>query len=63
MESEVNIHYNELITDKSCDRLLANQIQRLLMCFDVYLESESGARSHESPVEFPKDKVFPRSTR
>ncbi|XP_046356426.1 THO complex subunit 5 homolog [Haliotis rufescens] len=61
LEEEVNIHYEELVGRKSQGQLLSNQLQRLLMCFDVYLETESHDVS--SPVEIPKEKVFPRTAR
>lgn len=62
MEAELNIHYGELTTDKLQDLLLANQLQRLSMCFDIYLETES-EHHLEGPAEFAKDKIFPRITR
>ena len=62
METEVNLHYAELMKDKSHDQLLTNQIQRLLMCFDVYLETES-ENSSEIPCEFSKEKIFTRLAR
>ncbi|KAK6190794.1 hypothetical protein SNE40_002582 [Patella caerulea] len=61
LEEEVNVHYTELIKPKTRDNLLSNQLQRLLMCFDVYLETESHDLS--GPVEIPKDKVFTRVAR
>ena len=61
MEAEVNVHYSELINSKSCDQLLTNQVQRLMMCFDVYLETDE--TTQEGPVEFGKEKVYPRVTR
>ncbi len=59
----MNIHYEELLQNKSHDQLLSNQVQRLLMCFDVYLETESENSAMEGPIEFSKDKIFPRFTR
>nr|KAG5686801.1 hypothetical protein BaRGS_013121 [Batillaria attramentaria] len=61
MEEEVNIHYEELVVDKSHDQLLSNQLQRLLVCFDVYLETE--VLDVSAPVEIPKEKVIPRASR
>ena len=62
LEAEVNVHYEDLIMKDSRDQLLTNQVQRLLMCFDVYLETESD-EAHEGPAEFGKEKVYPRVTR
>ena len=58
----MNIHYDELVNKDSRDQLLTNQVQRLLMCFDVYLETESDD-AQEGPAEFGKEKVYPRVTR
>ena len=33
------------------------------MCFDVYLETETENSALEGPVEFAKEKIFPRLTR
>lgn len=63
LEAEVNIYYDELVTSKTRDQLLPNQLQRLAMCFDVYLESNSDNAAMEGPVEFSKEKIFPRLTR
>lgn len=62
-EEEVNIHYDELTTKKSHDQLLTNQIQRLVMCFDVYLETEAQNSNNEGPTEIAKEKVFTRLAR
>ncbi|KAK3587348.1 hypothetical protein CHS0354_036514 [Potamilus streckersoni] len=62
LEEELNVHYEELVQEKSCDYLLTNQMQRLIMCFDVYLETgENSAK--EGPSEFSREKVFSRTTR
>ena len=65
MEAEVNIHYDELLGNKSAsrDQLLTNQLQRLLMCFDVYVETESENAAMEGPVEFAKERIFTKNTR
>ncbi|XP_077996042.1 THO complex subunit 5-like [Glandiceps talaboti] len=63
MESELNVHFRELMVHGSADYLLTNQLQRLLMCFDVYLEAKSSLASLAAPVEFSKDKVMPRLAR
>ena len=62
MESELNYFYDELVTSSTCDELLMAQVQRLLMCFDVYLETESEMRdtTTEGPAEFAKEKIFTR---
>ena len=59
----MNIHYEELVSKTSHDQLLANQLQRLVMCFDVYLETEAQNASKEGPLEIAKEKVFSRVTR
>ena len=58
LEEEVNLYYEELVLDKGHDQLLSSQLQRLLVCFDVYLETEEPDVS--APVEIPKEKVIPR---
>ncbi|XP_033126787.1 THO complex subunit 5 homolog [Anneissia japonica] len=63
MESEVNVFYKELGIEKSHNFILSNQLQRLLMCLDVYLETESAVKGKEGPVEFAKEKMFPRLSR
>ena len=63
MEEEVNIHYKELVKEKSRDQLLTNQLQRLAMCFDVYLETETVNTAREGPVEISREKVFTRVAR
>ncbi|KAJ8313100.1 hypothetical protein KUTeg_010473 [Tegillarca granosa] len=51
------------VQKKSEDQILTNQLQRLLMCFDVYLESEVHCTESEGPVEISKEKVFARAAR
>ena len=63
MEAEVNVHCSELIGEKSADHLLTNQLQRLMMCFDVYVESESECSLLEGPAEFAKERIFTKTTR
>ncbi|KAI0221809.1 THO complex subunit 5-like protein [Lamellibrachia satsuma] len=63
MQAEVNVHYDELVNSKSRDQLLTNQLQRLMMCFDVYLETEANTNVPEGPTEFAREKVFPRLTK
>ncbi|XP_059162376.1 THO complex subunit 5 homolog A-like [Physella acuta] len=62
MEEEVNVHYQELLNGNVKDQLLPNQLQRLLMCFDVYLETDIPASSLV-PIEIPKEKMMPRTSR
>ncbi|KAI8782477.1 THO complex subunit 5 [Biomphalaria glabrata] len=62
MEEEVNLHYQELSSSTQQNQLLPNQLQRLLMCFDVYLETDTPA-STLVPVEIPKEKIMPRTSR
>ena len=59
----MNIHYKELVKEKSRDQLLTNQLQRLAMCFDVYLETETVNTAREGPVEISREKVFTRVAR
>uniref|UniRef100_A0A8B9SPT0 THO complex subunit 5-like protein n=1 Tax=Anas platyrhynchos TaxID=8839 RepID=A0A8B9SPT0_ANAPL len=51
MESEVNVCYKELWGPKPGYQLLTNQLQRLCMVLDVYLETEP----HDTSVEGPKE--------
>lgn len=62
MEEEINVHYQELLNGNVKDQLLPNQLQRLLMCFDVYLETDIPASSLV-PIEIPKEKMMPRTSR
>jgi THO complex subunit 5 len=60
MEAEVNFHYDELMPGgKPHAELLTNQLQRLCMCLDIFLESES-SYSTTAPVEFSKEKMMAR---
>jgi len=59
IEVELNLHYTELVDEKSRDCLLANQLQRLLSCIDVYLEQSVS----EEPREFPLDRTILRAYR
>ena len=64
MEEELNLHYQELTVNKAEDYLLANQVQRLMMCFDVYLETKTvGDEGTERPLEFAREKMYMRITR
>ncbi|XP_061178240.1 THO complex subunit 5 homolog isoform X1 [Saccostrea echinata] len=63
MEEEVNVHHEELMKSKSCDTILSNQMQRLLMCFDIYLETEASGSEEEGPREISKEKIYNRMLR
>ena len=58
----MNVHYEEMMIGKSHDNILTNQLQRLLMCFDVYLETET-QNAEEGPKEISKEKVYARFAR
>ncbi|KAG8145920.1 putative THO complex subunit 5-like protein [Naja naja] len=59
MESEVNVCYKELSGPKPGYQLLTNQLQRLCVVLDVYLETETHDNSVEGPKEFPQEKMGP----
>nr|XP_033812868.1 THO complex subunit 5 homolog isoform X1 [Geotrypetes seraphini] len=63
LESEVNVYYKELCGPKPGYQLLTNQLQRLCMGLDVYLETESHDNSVEGPKEFPQEKMCLRLVR
>uniref|UniRef100_A0AAR2LC13 THO complex subunit 5 homolog n=1 Tax=Pygocentrus nattereri TaxID=42514 RepID=A0AAR2LC13_PYGNA len=64
MESEVNVFKSELQGPRPGLQLLTNQIQRLCMCLDVYLETESQVSDgSEGPREFPREKMCLRTAR
>ncbi|KFQ69046.1 THO complex subunit 5 [Phaethon lepturus] len=63
MESEVNVNYKELWGPKPGYQLLTNQLQRLCMVLDVYLETEPHDTSVEGPKEFPQEKMCLRLVR
>ncbi|GFR89807.1 THO complex subunit 5-like protein [Elysia marginata] len=52
----------ELAHAKARDQLLPGQVQRLLMCLDVYLETDTPASS-AVPLEIPQEKMMPRTSR
>ncbi|GAB6030068.1 THO complex subunit 5 [Chamberlinius hualienensis] len=64
LEKEVNIYWNELV-DKHRDQLFINQIYRLMICFDLYLETEDTNESEGKMKEFPREKnlVYMKSGR
>ncbi|XP_038619582.1 THO complex subunit 5 homolog isoform X2 [Tachyglossus aculeatus] len=63
MESEVNVCYKELCAPGPGYQLLTNQLQRLCVVLDVYLETESHDNSVEGPKEFPQEKMCLRLVR
>uniref|UniRef100_A0A673MXE7 THO complex 5 n=1 Tax=Sinocyclocheilus rhinocerous TaxID=307959 RepID=A0A673MXE7_9TELE len=64
MESEVNVFRAELQGPRPGFQLLTNQIQRLCVCLDVYLEMESQVcDGSEGPKEFPREKMCLRTAR
>lgn len=64
LESEVNVFKSELQGPRPGLQLLTNQIQRLCVCLDVYLETESQVcDGSEGPIEFPREKMCLRSVR
>ncbi|XP_036613559.1 THO complex subunit 5 homolog isoform X1 [Trichosurus vulpecula] len=63
MESEVSVCHRELYGPKPGHQLLTNQLQRLCVMLDVYLETESHDTSVEGPKEFPQEKMCLRLVR
>ncbi|KAM5194386.1 THO complex subunit 5 isoform 2-T2 [Mantella aurantiaca] len=63
MESEINVYYKELCGPSPGFQLLTNQLQRLCMLLDVYLETECHDNSVEGPHEFPPEKICLRLVR
>ncbi|KAG5260991.1 hypothetical protein AALO_G00298770 [Alosa alosa] len=64
MESEVNVFRSELQGPRPGHQLLTNQLQRLNVCLDVYLETESQVcDGMEGPREFPREKMCLRTAR
>ncbi|MGH0147618.1 UNVERIFIED_CONTAM: hypothetical protein FKN15_013647 [Acipenser sinensis] len=63
MEAEVNVFHRELHGPRPGYQLLTNQLQRLCMCLDVFLETESQDESVEGPREFPREKMCLRTVR
>ncbi|XP_006640358.1 THO complex subunit 5 homolog [Lepisosteus oculatus] len=63
IESEVNVFKSELQGPHPGHQLLTNQLQRLCLCLDVYLETESQDDSVEGPREFPREKMCLRTVR
>lgn len=63
MESEVNVFKNELQGPSPGHQLLTNQIARLCVCLDVFLETDGQDDSVEGPREFPREKMCLRTVR
>ncbi|KAM9329638.1 THO complex subunit 5 [Gastrophryne carolinensis] len=63
MESEINVYHKELSGPSPGYQLLTNQLQRLCMLLDVYLETECLDNSVEGPHEFPPEKICLRLLR
>lgn len=63
MESEVNVFKGELQGPRPGHQLLTNQVARLCVCLDVYLETDGQDDSVEGPREFPREKMCLRTVR
>lgn len=67
MEAELNVPHEEPWSDgKGVDSLfLANQMQQLLVCLDVFLETNGSIQSKVATgsVEFPLERICSRLTR
>ncbi|CAL9708300.1 unnamed protein product [Knipowitschia caucasica] len=63
VESEVNMFKQELMGPRPGHQLFTNQMARLCMCLDVYLETEGQDDSVEGPREFPREKMCLRTVR
>ncbi|CAL8327231.1 unnamed protein product [Arctogadus glacialis] len=63
MESEVNVFKSELQGPRPGHQLLTNQLARLCVCLDVYLETDGEDNSVEGPREFPREKMCLRTVR
>ncbi|KAJ7387461.1 THO complex subunit 5 [Desmophyllum pertusum] len=59
IEAEVNVFYPELTAHDSSLNLLANQLRRLQMCFDIYLECGC-LNDVEGAETFDREKFFLR---
>ncbi|KAL0979310.1 hypothetical protein UPYG_G00183490 [Umbra pygmaea] len=63
IESEVNVFKTELQGPRPGHQLLTNQLARLCVCLDVYLETDGQDDSVEGPREFPREKMCLRTAR
>lgn len=59
----MNVFKSELQGPRPGHQLLTNQIARLCVCLDVYLETEGQDDSVEGPREFPREKMCLRTVR
>lgn len=59
----MNVFKNELQGPQLGHQLLTNQISRLCVCLDVYLETEEQDDGVEGPREFPREKMCLRTVR
>lgn len=59
----MNVFRNELQGPRPGHQLLTNQIARLCVCLDLYLETEGQDDSVEGPREFPREKMCLRTVR
>lgn len=63
MEREVNVHFKELLAGPNwIQSLLIAQVNRLLYCFDVYLEASSASNEQDKKT-FPREKVYFQASR
>ncbi|XP_054718648.1 THO complex subunit 5 homolog B-like [Uloborus diversus] len=62
LEEEVNVHFVENLPEEFKSNLLVCQMHHLVVCFDVFLETES-CDSFEGVNEFKREKVVARSSR
>ncbi|XP_035228171.1 THO complex subunit 5 homolog [Stegodyphus dumicola] len=63
LEEEINVHFIETLPEEYQENLLICQMYHLIVCFDVFLETEYSGDSFEGPPEFMREKVVARSAR
>ncbi|KAG8178815.1 hypothetical protein JTE90_015368 [Oedothorax gibbosus] len=63
LEEEVNVHFIENLPSEFKNNLLVCQMYHLVVCFDVFLETEYSGDSFEGPHEFVREKVVVRYSR
>lgn len=63
LEEEINVHCVEMIPEDCKYHVLMCQVHHLLVCFEIFLETEASAYSFEGPREFPREKVVTRTSR
>ncbi|KAH0625513.1 hypothetical protein JD844_015057 [Phrynosoma platyrhinos] len=59
LAEDTHLYYVVLIERGTGYQLLTNQLQRLCVVLDVYLETETHDNSVEGPKEFPQEKMGP----